>query len=45
MNGRDCIYMNDIEVMNMILSPSDRYLQTTRKAPSRKPVDFLWGKL
>lgn len=29
------------EVIEVILSPSDRYMQTIRKAPSYKPVDNL----
>ena len=33
-----------LEVIEVILSPSDRYMQTKRKAPSRKPVD-IWGEL
>ena len=29
------------EVIEVILSPSDRHMQTIRKAPSYKPVDNL----
>ena len=33
--------VNRIEVIEVILSPSHRYMQTIRKAPSYKPVDIL----
>lgn len=32
---------HNTEVIEVILSPSDRYMQTIRKAPSYKPVDNL----
>ena len=34
-------HVNRIEVIEVILSPSHRYMQTIRKAPSYKPVDIL----
>jgi hypothetical protein len=37
-------HITDTEVIEVILSPSDRYMQTNRKALSHEPVDFL-GKL
>jgi hypothetical protein len=32
---------NKTEVIEVILSPSDRYMQMQRKAQSHKPVDIL----
>ena len=37
----DAAHVNRIEVIEVILSPSHRYMQTIRKAPSYKPVDIL----